>query len=139
MPNYRYEIATYRVVDGDTVDLALDLGFQVTIAQSCRLLGIDAPERATVAGRLVTQIVLEWFAAQTPQIAYAESRGWDKYAGRFDGVIYGVSPALSLNDYLLENKVVRAYSGGPRPKWHKTELRIIEQLAKAMLALHEAA
>jgi hypothetical protein len=32
------------VVDGDTVDLDLDLGFSITLRQRVRLYGIDAPE-----------------------------------------------------------------------------------------------
>jgi micrococcal nuclease len=40
---YRLE-AVAKVVDGDTVDLDLDLGFSITLRQRVRLYGIDAPE-----------------------------------------------------------------------------------------------
>jgi micrococcal nuclease len=33
-----------KVVDGDTVDLDLDLGFSITLRQRVRLIGVDAPE-----------------------------------------------------------------------------------------------
>lgn len=33
------------VVDGDTVDMIVDLGYNVTIGRRFRLLGMDAPER----------------------------------------------------------------------------------------------
>jgi micrococcal nuclease len=36
-----------RVVDGDTLDLDLDLGFSITLRQRVRLIGIDAPEVRT--------------------------------------------------------------------------------------------
>jgi micrococcal nuclease len=36
--------AVAKVVDGDTVDLDLDLGFSITLRQRVRLYGIDAPE-----------------------------------------------------------------------------------------------
>lgn len=37
-----------RVVDGDTVDVVIDLGFSVSIRQRVRLLGVDTPESRTL-------------------------------------------------------------------------------------------
>lgn len=44
---YEYKCTLDRVVDGDTVDVYIDLGFSVSIHQRVRLLGIDAPESRT--------------------------------------------------------------------------------------------
>ena len=44
--NYRIK-AVERVVDGDTIDVAIDLGFDVCTSQRVRLLGIDTPESRT--------------------------------------------------------------------------------------------
>ena len=41
---YCYSATVLRVVDGDTLDLALDLGFRIVSTQRCRLRGINAPE-----------------------------------------------------------------------------------------------
>ena len=41
---YEYKFHLKRVVDGDTVDGIIDLGFGVKLHQRVRLLGIDAPE-----------------------------------------------------------------------------------------------
>jgi micrococcal nuclease len=42
---YEYRATIVRVVDGDTVDVDIDLGFEVTLKkQRIRLIGIDAPE-----------------------------------------------------------------------------------------------
>ena len=43
MWEYRGEVV--KVVDGDTVDVVVDLGFRVTCYQRLRLLGVDTPER----------------------------------------------------------------------------------------------
>lgn len=52
---YQYFATVDRVVDGDTVDLTVDLGFKVTIKERFHLANIDAPEsygaRASEAGR----------------------------------------------------------------------------------------
>ncbi len=41
---YWYRATVIRVVDGDTVDLKIDVGFRCTTEQRCRILLIDAPE-----------------------------------------------------------------------------------------------
>ena len=50
-PPYKYFATVNRVVDGDTVDLAIDIGMNIDFNTRCRLFGIDAwetrgPERA---------------------------------------------------------------------------------------------
>ena len=43
-----YHAELERVVDGDTIDVTLDLGFNVKLhKQRCRLAGIDTPESRT--------------------------------------------------------------------------------------------
>ena len=45
---YIYKATLERVVDGDTIDVTLDLGFDVKLhKQRCRLAGIDTPESRT--------------------------------------------------------------------------------------------
>ena len=44
---YEYKATIRRVVDGDTVDVTLDLGFNILYNSRIRLLGIDAPESRT--------------------------------------------------------------------------------------------
>ena len=44
---YQYHAVVNRVVDGDTVDLRIDLGFKVWVEKRCRLLGVDTPETRT--------------------------------------------------------------------------------------------
>ena len=44
---YEYKAKLDRVVDGDTVDALIDLGFDVWVKKRIRLEGIDAPETRT--------------------------------------------------------------------------------------------
>ena len=39
-----YSLSNIRVIDGDTIDSNIDLGFSISIRRRIRLLGIDAPE-----------------------------------------------------------------------------------------------
>jgi micrococcal nuclease len=43
-PCYRYRARLGRVVDGDTIDVLIELGFYVTLRERVRLEGIDTPE-----------------------------------------------------------------------------------------------
>jgi micrococcal nuclease len=66
---YIYNVQVHRVVDGDTVDVEIDLGFEIHYKARVRLEGIDTPETRTkdkeekVAGlaakRRLTSLVLD--------------------------------------------------------------------------------
>lgn len=44
---YEYKAVVYHVVDGDTFDAKVDLGFSVSVNMRFRLYGIDTPELAS--------------------------------------------------------------------------------------------
>ena len=44
---YEYNVEVLRVIDGDTIDVMIDLGFDVWVKNRLRLEGIDAPETRT--------------------------------------------------------------------------------------------
>ena len=88
---YIYKAELIRVVDGDTVDLIIDLGFDTSRRERFRLYGIDAPEMNTEAGKEAKAWligVLGPYGAiyvQTIQLSTKAKR--DKY-GRFLAVLY---------------------------------------------------
>ena len=44
---YEYKIKLDRVIDGDTIDANIDLGFDVSVKKRIRFLGINTPESRT--------------------------------------------------------------------------------------------
>ncbi len=57
---YRYIAELIRVVDGDTIDVRVDLGFQITQVIRVRLKGINTPElrgKEKAAGMLAKDVV----------------------------------------------------------------------------------
>src|SRR6056300_1116039 len=65
--NFKYRVSSLeKVVDGDTIDVNIDLGFDVCTKQRVRLLGIDTPESRTsdaeekVFGLLSKKKLKEW-------------------------------------------------------------------------------
>jgi micrococcal nuclease len=88
---YIYKAELIRVVDGDTVDLVIDLGFDTSRKERFRLYGIDAPEMRTENGKAAKAWLwealqpLEAIYVQTIQLSTKAKR--DKY-GRFLAVLY---------------------------------------------------
>jgi len=58
-----YRAVVRKVIDGDTLDVLLDLGFQCYAYQTLRLRGVNAPERNTLAGR----VAQTWLREQLPE------------------------------------------------------------------------
>ena len=44
---YTYEIKLDRVIDGDTIDAMIDLGFDISVKKRIRFMGINTPESRT--------------------------------------------------------------------------------------------
>lgn len=60
-----------RVVDGDTVDLLVDVGFRLTALQRFRLLGIDTPERGQLGWGEATVALTHWLDQSGPLRVYS--------------------------------------------------------------------
>lgn len=130
---------TYRVIDGDSVEVLLDRGWHDTKLTSLRVNGVDAPESTTrknllerAAGRLVTQVTKLWFDTHEGKQLYASSDEKPKYEGRTIGRIWAGSTDNCLNDWLLEQGVVKPYEGGSR-EWLTEELKDIVEKAQTLL------
>ena len=112
---YQYKVKeVLKVVDGDTVDFLIDLGFNTFIKTRVRLYGINTPETrlqkriANVEERhkekqrgLEAKEVVKHMLYGAKSIKL-DSRGIGKY-GRSLGVIIIDGMEESLNDYLLNN------------------------------------
>ena len=44
---YTYKISPLKIVDGDTIDAEIDLGFDIKVKKRIRFMGINAPESRT--------------------------------------------------------------------------------------------
>ena len=103
------------VHDGDTVNVKLDVGFDLTVYARVRVYGINAPSsRPTPAGRRdFAQSVLAVGGA-----VRVVSHGWDKYGGRIDGSIeYDLDgePKDFASTMIAEGHAVPWTGVGPKP------------------------
>lgn len=133
MPEKKFvygKILNHRVVDGDTLDLRIDLGHHVGVDVVCRLNGIDAPEKTTHAGILVKQYVSKWMDYYSGNTKW-DSHSLDKYRRSLGEVClfgeFDLNPPLTVE--LINEGLVRPYNGGKRSKWLKADLKRIERKA----------
>lgn len=111
---WEYQATLVRVVDGDTVDLRIDLGFRTYIQIRARLLGVDTPEVYGVKhsseeyaqGKLASAFTEKWFEKQGEVVRVVSHKGTGKY-GWWLVEITPTEPEegeryLSLNQVLLE-------------------------------------
>lgn len=118
---YHYRATVVRVVDGDTVDVMLDLGFNVSLKERVRLYGINAPESRTrdkaekVKGLAAKDFVVEWTEDHADDIFIVtriDKRG--KY-GRILGTIMNES-GENLNELMIKEGHAVEYFGGKRKR-----------------------
>ena len=107
-----------KIVDGDTADFRIDLGFDLSIKIRVRLVGINAWESRTrnlaekklgIASKArLKEICEEAMENKTLKISTTEK---GKY-GRYLGVIY--ANGKSVNDQLVKEGHAHHYDGGKR-------------------------
>ena len=119
-----------RVVDGDTIDVDIDLGFDISFSSRVRLAGIDTPESRTT-DKAEKALGLEAKAYVKSQIDSAKSvviktekmDSSEKY-GRILGWVYLDGSDKSLNEKMIEVGHAWGYLG-------ETKIKDFEALAKA--------
>ena len=121
---YTYKAKLDRVVDGDTIDVHIDLGFDVSVKKRVRFVGMNAPESRTrdlkeKALGLAAKDRVKAILAENPSFTL-ESTEIGKY-GRVLGKIHinilNGSESLTqicLNDQLIKEGHAVEYHGGKR-------------------------
>ena len=106
---YEYNATIINVVDGDTVDAVIDLGFKMTTTQRLRLLDIDAPEvrgvsmEEKVKGREATSYLSELVLGEVVVVKTAKSDSFGRYLAE---IIYN---GKSVNQAMLDNGLAVPY------------------------------
>ena len=105
--NYTYKAHIDRVIDGDTFDVTVDLGFRITTYQRLRLVGVDTPETRgpeRPEGLKVKQYVKDLIEGRD---LYIKTFKVGKY-GRYICEVF-LDDGEKLGDHLLARKMARIY------------------------------
>ena len=115
-----------RVVDGDTIDVTIDLGFDLFKKERVRVAGVDTPEKRTrdLEEKELGIDATNWLkeklegavAGDDDLIIRTELVGGVGKYGRLLGWLYIGTDELSLNEEMIEEGYAWAYDGGTKQK-----------------------
>ena len=123
--NFRVTEIT-KVVDGDTIDVVIDLGFDIYKHERVRIAGIDTPEKRTrdLAEKKLGIDATNWMKGTLEDTINGEHEltirtelkgGVGKY-GRLLGWLYVGDEEKSLNEQMIDEGYAWCYDGGTKRK-----------------------
>ena len=125
-----------RVVDGDTIDVTIDLGFDLYKKERVRVAGVDTPEKRTrdLEEKALGYDATNWLkdaldgaiAGDDDLIIRTELDGGVGKYGRLLGWLYIGDAEVSLNELMIAEGYAWAYDGGTKQK-NFEELREIRR------------
>ena len=110
---YEYGCEVDRVVDGDTIDVTLDLGFDILFKSRVRLYGIDTPESRTrdldekARGKLATKFLQDAINTAEQVVIRTELKDSRGKFGRVLGTV--VCDGKDINEAMVENFMAAKY------------------------------
>ena len=125
-----------RVVDGDTIDVTIDLGFDLFKKERVRVAGVDTPEKRTrdLEEKELGYDATNWLKEKLDGAISGDDDliirtepvgGMGKY-GRLLGWLYIGDAQVSLNELMIEEGYAWPYDGGTKQK-NFEELREIRR------------
>jgi micrococcal nuclease len=120
---YEYFVKEVKhVVDGDTIDVIIDLGFDILFASRVRLAGIDTPESRTkdkaekVLGLESKEYLKKYLKDAKSVVIKTEKMNSTEKFGRILGWIYINGDTESLNDKMINDGYAWGYMGDAKVK-----------------------
>ena len=113
-----------RVLDGDTIDVLIDLGFELFKKERVRIAGVDTPEKRTrnLEEKALGVDATNWLKEKLESTLVGDDEltirtelvgGVGKY-GRLLGWLYVGESVVSLNEQMITEGYAQAYDGGPK-------------------------
>ncbi len=131
-----------RVLDGDTIDVTIDLGFDLYKKERVRIAGVDTPEKRTrnLEEKALGIDATNWLKEKLETTIAGDDElsvrtelvgGVGKY-GRLLGWLYVGDSELSLNEQMITEGYAWAYDGGTKQK-NFEDLRAIRRTFGTLL------
>lgn len=118
---YEYRVKrVIKIVDGDTIDVEIDLGFDISYSQRVRLNGIDTPESRTTnleekkLGLEVKEYLKNRLEGKTGIVIKTEKPDSSEKYGRILGTL--TVDGISLNQEMVDKGYAWGYGGGTKKK-----------------------
>ena len=135
---YEYRSKVIKVVDGDTVDVDIDLGFGVWLKdERVRIMGIDTPESRTrdkVEKKfgLAAKARLKELLGATPILKTQVGKGGEDMKGKFGRILgdFLTEDGKKCGELLIKEGHAVKYTGGAKEDVEKQHLKNRERLLK---------
>ena len=135
---YEYRAKVIKVVDGDTVDVDIDLGFGVWLKdERVRIMGIDTPESRTrdkVEKKfgLAAKARLKELLGATPILKTQVGKGGEDMKGKFGRILgdFLTEDGKKCGELLIKEGHAVKYTGGAKEDVEKQHLKNRERLLK---------
>jgi micrococcal nuclease len=135
---YEYRARVIKVVDGDTVDVDIDLGFGVWLKdERVRIMGIDTPESRTrdkVEKKfgLAAKARLKELLGATPILKTQVGKGGEDMKGKFGRILgdFLTEDGKKCGELLIKEGHAVKYTGGAKEDVEKQHLKNRERLLK---------
>jgi len=110
---YTYKIdKIVKIIDGDTIDVIINLGFEITISQRVRLKGINTAETKTLnlEEKAKGLVAKEWLKTELSKKGewIIETFKEDKY-GRILGTLYLVGEPVTVNERMINEGIAKPF------------------------------
>lgn len=106
---YQYKATVENVVDGDTIDVSVDLGFKVSTRQRVRLARIDTPERGQPGYAAARDFVRDVALNKTVMLKTDKVSKWGYYLADIT-----LEDGRNLSDTLIQAQLAKPYDGGQK-------------------------
>ena len=124
---YNFRVVSIdKVLDGDTIDVTIDLGFDLFKKERVRIAGVDTPEKRTRdleekelgidATNWLKKELEDVLAGDDELIVRTELHGGVGKYGRLLGWLYVGDEQVSLNEQMIEQGYAWEYDGGTKKK-----------------------
>lgn len=106
---FEYKAMVENVVDGDTIDVAIDLGFKIQTRQRIRLAHVDTPEKGQAGYTEAKTFVQEAVLGKAISLRTNKVSKWGYYLGHVT-----LEDGRNLSAMLLEEGLAKPYEGGTK-------------------------
>jgi len=135
---YVYRVLGYRVIDGDSVECLVDLGFRARFQANFRVFGINAPEVRKLderpAGEVAMYAAERWLGRHANGLV-VRSVDLDKF-GRPLGTFIS-STGDTLSGFMLREGLAVPYDGGVSDDYDAADIKRIAALLPGLRAFFE--
>lgn len=145
MQQNEYDVHIVKIVDGDTVDVDIDLGFKIQLKdERVRIMGIDTPESRTsdkveklfgIAAKNRLYSLLE----KDAKLITTEDKDGEDMKGKFGRILgdFRAADGRMVTDIMIEEGHAVAYFGGSKEEIQMKHMANREKLLREGVVLKE--